>query len=170
MKNFKFISSIVLATTLTAGMTTAHACDLNSGGFLAALVECTVPSAGPAARVLDRANGALGRPTEKAIAAGMNAVAPGSGTVFLAGQAIQDSGAFNQPQPQQQQQFQQQNVPQQSTGFRGTRQNTSYQAQNNMGNFCSTPAGRFGPGPVDYLGNNCWAHSTYGVVYGFVSR
>jgi hypothetical protein len=165
MKNFKFISSIVLATTLTAGMTTAYACDLNSGGFLAAVVECAAPSAGPAVRTLDRLNGQMGNPVDHAIANGMNAVAPGSGTALEAGWAIQRSGVFNQPQ---QPQFQQQGVPQQTNG-RPTRQ-VSFQAQNNMGNFCSTPAGRFGPGPVDYLGNNCWAHSTYGVVYGFVSR
>jgi hypothetical protein len=163
MKNFKLISAIVLATTLTAGMTTAQACNLNSGGFLAALVECAAPSAGPAARTLDRLNGQVGNPVDHAIANGMNAVVPGSGTALEAGWAIQRSGVLNQPQ------FQQQGVPQQQTNGRPPR-HVSFQEHNNLGNFCSTPAGRFGPGPVDYLGSNCWAHSNYGVVYGFVSR
>ena len=39
-----------------------------------------------------------------------------------------------------------------------------------MGNFCITPAGRFGPGPVNPLGSPCWAHGPWGPVNGYVGR
>ncbi|MDG4886862.1 MULTISPECIES: hypothetical protein [unclassified Mesorhizobium] len=39
-----------------------------------------------------------------------------------------------------------------------------------MGNFCMTQAGRFGPGPMNPLGSPCQAFTQWGVQTGWVSR
>lgn len=49
---------------------------------------------------------------------------------------------------------------------------TMVPAQGNpmWGNFCATPAGVFGPGPVNPVGAGCNAQTPYGMVFGQVTR
>ena len=150
MKNFKLISSIVLATTLTAGMTSAHACTPMSNLFSFGDYRCLVSQIERHTRSAEeRLNEEpLAVPTFK-----MKAIVPGTGT------DISEKWMNQQRTLILDDLFEQHKTP----PFFPIK-------VQNVGNFCSTPAGRFGPGPIDDLGKKCWAHSTYGVVYGTVSR
>lgn len=62
-------NSILIAVTIAGGAlfqtSTAAACDLSSGGILAAAVECVAPApVGRMARVADRIHGQIGSPLD----------------------------------------------------------------------------------------------------------
>ncbi len=133
------IKTLVAATTISLlTLTNAHA-----GGFLADVF--IKPFSPELAREADRINHNLGNPVDHGIAAGMNAIVPGTGTALEAGWMIQRSGALN-------------------GGGQGQMQQVA------MGNFCFTQAGRFGPGPMNPVGSFCQAHTPWGVVAGSVGR
>ena len=144
MKTIKTIVAATLAAGTMFSVGNAAACDLTKGGFLAGVVKCVAPPLAPVADAADRMNGALGNPVDHAIAAGANVFVPGSGTALEAGWAIQRSGVLN--------------------GVGQVPQHVP------MGNFCLTPSGRFGPGPMQPIGSFCQAGTPWGFVAGSVGR
>lgn len=155
MKALKANATIAfLATVLGAFSLSAAACDLQSGGFVAATIGCIAGDNSDVGRVahnVDRWNGANGRPFEHGVALVADAYVPGSGTALRTGWAIQNSGVLNgggAPAP-----FGQQPpvAPQ-------------------LGNICFTPAGRFGPGALQPVGSPCYAFLPNGPVFGTVGK
>lgn len=185
VSNKKFRTSMGLVVSAIALSTTglAQACDLSSGGFLAAVVACAAPPLAPAARAADRLNGQLGNPVDHAAARVADSFVPGSGVAIEGYWAAQRSGALRQLPGAQ--------------GFetapsgRGTRTATrqpalqpSFPAQNVsfnngwnppappmvFGVMCATQAGVFGPGAPLPVGASCTATTQYGYVAGFIVR
>jgi len=75
------IKLALVAFVAVGAISSASACDLDEGGFLAALGKCVVPDAAPILDGLDRANGEMGRPVERAIGQGLNYYVPGASVV-----------------------------------------------------------------------------------------
>ena len=77
------ITKLALMAFVAVGVVTSASaeCNLKKGGFLAALGKCAVPEAAPILDELDRANGDLGRPVERAIGQGLNYYVPGASIV-----------------------------------------------------------------------------------------
>lgn len=130
----------------------AHACD--TPGFLAQMaapvIGCSAAQAG------DRIN-APGHYVEAGVAAGANALLPGSGPVVAGGFALQQSGAlsaFNPPA----------GAPMPPPSFGGVPVPRFGRAPFPapapvgfaIGNFCATPIGLFGPGAPAPIGSVCW--------------
>ena len=142
MKTTQLISTAAIVFA-TLGVTTAHA-----GGFLAdTFIRPFSPDAADAA---DRLNHQFGNPVDHSIAAGANVIVPGSGAVLEGGWAIQRSGILN---------------PRRQSAPRGT---PIRQVAMTTGNFCVTPAGRFGPGPMNALGSPCYVRTQFGTVVGHI--
>ena len=98
----------------------------------------------------------MGNPVDHAIAAGMNVVVPGAGTALEAGWQIQRSGVLNGLPPLQH--------PMAAPSM-PMMQPPQPQF---VGNFCHTPAGRFGPGPANNVGAPCFVNLQFGPVPGTV--
>lgn len=118
-----------------------------AGGFVGDLIDNVAPGVGTA---LNRLNHDAGRPFDHAVAGALEAYVPGAGTALETSWAIRDQmgrthGVFpGQASPQIQQPM--------------------------LGNFCQTPAGRFGPGPLNPVGTPCNANTPFGLVWGHVTR
>ena len=136
MKTIKTLAAAAAVSLLT--LSSAHA-----GGFLADVF--IKPFSPELARAADRLNHNLGNPVDRAVHAGIDAVAPGVGTTLETVRVIRQSGVLNGPGQGQMQQ-----LP--------------------MGNFCLTQAGRFGPGPMNPIGSFCHANTSWGPVAGTVGR
>jgi hypothetical protein len=98
---------------------------------------------------LDQLNHNLGNPVDHTIAAGANAVVPGSGVALEGAWAVQRSGILN------------------SDGFRPAQPGGPAPGLA-LGNFCATPVGIFGPGPLNPVGSGCNVNTFNGVVFGQV--
>jgi hypothetical protein len=172
---------VAFGLTAIVAANSSFACNLSSGGFFAAVVECAAPSAGPAVRQLDRLNGQMGRPFDRAAAQAVDVVVPGSGAVIQGAWELQRSGVLNGPaanqnrvpQAPQQVEWNNGNNNQQSGRFGRTSTANFPPMQPPMpalvlGNFCATPAGMFGPGPVQPVGSSCNAYTPFGPVFGMV--
>ena len=164
----KFIAAAVVTFIFGAG--SAHA-----GGFLAdTFIKPFNPNL---ARQLDQANAAAGNPLDHAIAAGANAVVPGSGAVIEGAWAIQRSGMLSpqgfpprvpngQPMPplgwpQPVGMPQPINLP--PPGFPQPFPPGFPQQMPQMGNLCLTPMGVF-PGPFNPVGMPCMTPAGQGYV------
>lgn len=118
--------------------------NVHAQGFLAdTFIRPFSPQLADAA---DRLNHNLGNPVDHAIAAGANAVVPGSGALLEGAWAVQRSGLLTPPPAQ----------------------GPAHQVP--TGNFCHTQVGRFGPGPFNPLGMFCTANTPFGVVPGTIGR
>src|SRR4051794_26223234 len=120
MRKINTAVAALIAATSTVGFTSSA----SAGGWLAdTFIRPISPEAADAA---DRVNRDLGQPVDHAITRGMDYVAPGSGTAVemywqAQRQGMIPQGPGFQPAP----------------GFNRPA----------VGNFCTTAAGRFGPGP-----------------------
>lgn len=153
LKKILVVASVFTATAFSAG--SASACDLFSGGgFVANLGACAVPQARPVFRGLDVLNGQMGRPFERGVAAGMNSVVPGSGTVMNGVWQVQNSGGFASSGG-----FQQPGQPSYPRAPQPPMQ------QPRLSNFCITQVGAFA-GPYNPVGTSCIADTPYGAVLG----
>ncbi|WP_109482523.1 hypothetical protein [Paraburkholderia sp. C35] len=167
-------ASVVAGSFVTLS---AHACDTSKGGFLADIVKCVDPDAAPIVDPLDQLNGQT-HFTEAAVAAGANAVVPGSGPIVAGGFALQQSGALPQlPAPQPMRPMQapgamqvpwQPPQPSMSTGGIPVQMQQPFQPPvMQMGNRCFTPPlGASQPGNPAPLGSPCTALTPYGVLAG----
>lgn len=185
--NLKKTLTLALAAVSLGACAAAQACDLQRGGFLAAVVECAAPELAPVVRVADRLNGQFGNPVDHAAARAAEAWVPGSGTALEAGWALQRSGALRQAGGRQQPMAQ----PVQQGGFPNAggwnrqpplmpvqmqpqmpmqmqMQMQPQMQQPMLGAHCATPAGVFGPGPVQAVGAPCHAYTPMGPVMGMV--
>jgi hypothetical protein len=137
---------IFAATTSLAMSAAILPAPAYAGGFIGDVIDQVAPGVGTA---LNQLNRDLGHPTEAAGAAVIDAYIPGGGRVAQqVWNRNANGGRFTQP-----------NGPQQSF------------PQQQFGNFCYTQMGRFGPGPVNPMGSQCWINDAYGnVVYGQVGQ
>lgn len=121
---------------------TLVASNAQAGGFLADVF--VKPFSPELAATLDGINHVAGNPVDHFIARGVDTVIPGGGA------AMELNWEFQKMQDRL-------NSRPQNTGSA-------------MGNYCDTPAGIFGPGPVNPIGSYCWADTAWGPVDGVVTR
>lgn len=151
MKTLKTFVATAAVSLLTLSTTGAHA-----GGWIADTF--IKPLSPELARAADQINHNLGNPVDHAIAAGLDVMAPGVGSGLEAGWAIQRSGVLDGLPPL--------SAPMSAPVMRPPVMQPM--PQHLVGNFCHTPAGRFGPGPVNNLGAGCFVNLPFGPVYGTV--
>lgn len=135
-----------LAAALAASVAGISA-PANAKGFLSGIADAIVPGSG---EVLDNIHDSMARPLNGvwvgAATAGAEWGLPGSGPIV--------GGIVSRNNP---------------VGFPGGQGGPVF-AQQPMGNFCYTQAGRFGPGPVNPLGSPCTANTPWGVIPGQVGQ
>ena len=130
------LKSVFFAAAIAVGLgVVAVSSSAHAGGFLGDIINQVAPGVGTQ---LDQLNHNLGNPVDHAGAAALDAWAPGAGRALELGWQVQRRGILNQG------------------GFQG--------GGIAMGNFCATQAGVFGPGPINPVGQQCFANTSFGQV------